>query len=67
MATCAECGSVKLTEKPCPQCGRMNNVGNPKPFADVEKLANLQRGLYASRDADDKDRAPKFVVVKTGQ
>jgi hypothetical protein len=23
----------------------MNNVGNPKPFTDAEKLANLKRGL----------------------
>ena len=45
MATCAECGAVKLIERSCPKCGRMNNVGNPKPFTDAEKLSNLARGL----------------------
>lgn len=52
MATCAKCGAVKLIERPCQKCGRMNNVGNPKPFTDAEKLDNLRRGL-ADMISDD--------------
>lgn len=72
MATCAHCSAVKLTERPCPKCGRMNNVGNPKPFTDAAKLENLRRGL-ADMTASNQgvhvapDRTPRFRVVKTGQ
>ena len=29
MATCAKCGSGKLTEQPCPKCGSMANAPDP--------------------------------------